>query len=453
MGDVEKPGISPMSQNNKTSKIQEVDPMAKFFNTAGPIQEENHYFIPVSQRINLDEMLTLIEQQKYFVLHAPRQSGKTTSLLELCKSLNSSGRFRCLYVNVERAQAARERISDAMDAIVKALINAEIITFGQSVIEGFAEQVLNRGQLSALHEVLSRWARQSPLPIVLLIDEIDSLIGDTLVSVLRQLRDGYASRPQHFPQSIILCGVRDIRDYRIHASSEKEPVTGGSCFNVNSKSLTVGPFSREEIFDLYGQHTIETGQAFADEAINLAFDLTNGQPWLVNALAYEACFENPLGKDRSHTITADMIMAAKESLIQRRVTHLDQLADKLKEPRVRSVIEPMVLGQIADHLVQDDVDYVMDLGLVINSPHGLQIANPIYKEVIPRQLTWLNQTQLKSVVPHLWYINPDGSIAVEKLLEDFQKFFRENSESWIERFDYNQEFPQIFRKKVRHYLA
>jgi hypothetical protein len=163
----------------------------------------------------------------------------------------------------------------------------------------------------------------------------------------------------------------------------------------------------------------------------------------VNALAYEACFENPLGKDRSHTITADMITAAKESLIQRRVTHLDQLADKLKEPRVRSVIEPMVLGQIADHLVQDDVDYVMDLGLVINSHHGLQIANPIYKEVIPRQLTWLNQTQLKSVVPHLWYINPDGSIAVEKLLEDFQKFFRENSESWIERFDYKEAGPQL----------
>lgn len=138
-----------------------------------------------------------------------------------------------------------------------------------------------------------------------------------------------------------------------------------------------------------------------------------------------------------------MIMEAKESLIQRRVTHLDQLADKLKEPRVRSVIEPMVLGQIADHLVQDDVDYVMDLGLVINSHLGLQIANPIYNEVIPRQLTWLNQTQLKSVVPHLWYINPDGSIAIVKLLEDFQKFFRENSESWIERFDYKEAGPQL----------
>ena len=417
--------------------------MEKFFNTAGPIQENNHYFIPVAQRINLGEILTLIDQEKYFVLHAPRQSGKTTTLLELCKILNTSGRYKCLYVNVERAQAARERIGDAMEAIVKALINAETIHLGENVIAGLSAQALEHGQLSALNDVLAGWTRQSPLPTIVFIDEIDSLIGDTLISVLRQLRDGYASRPRHFPQSIILCGVRDVRDYRIHASSEKAPVTGGSAFNINSKSLTVGPFSRQEVSDLYHQHTKATGQTFTAEALTLAFDLTNGQPWLVNALAYETCFENPVGKDRTHPITADMILEAKESLILRRVTHLDQLADKLKEPRVHSLINPMLRGEDISSMNPDHISYALDLGLIVRTREGLKIANPIYQEVIPRELSWMTQLNLEPRVSRQWYIAPDGSIAVEKLLEDFQKFFRQNSETWIERFDYKEAGPQL----------
>jgi hypothetical protein len=75
---------------------------------------------------------------------------------------------------------------------------------------------------------------------------------------------------------------------------------------------------------------------------------------------------------------------------------------------------------------------------------SLTVANPIYHEVIPRQLTYINQTLLDSVIARQWYINPDGSIAVEKLLQDFQQFFRENSEAWIQRFDQHQEAgPQL----------
>lgn len=42
-----------------------------------------------------------------------------------------------------------------------------------------------------------------------------------------------------------------------------------------------------------------------------------------------------------------------------------------------------------------------------------------------------------------WYVNSDGSLNVGKLLEHFQEFFRENSESWIERFDYKEAGPQL----------
>ena len=87
--------------------------------------------------------------------------------------------------------------------------------------------------------LLARWRQANPTPLVLLVDEIDSLIGDTLLSVLRQLRAGYQRRPEGFPQRVVLCGVRDIRDYRIR-SSTGEVIAGGSPFNVAAKSMRMG---------------------------------------------------------------------------------------------------------------------------------------------------------------------------------------------------------------------
>ena len=73
------------------------------FNTAGPVRAERHYQIAPLSRIDLEEVLALIRDEKYFVLHAPRQTGKTSSLLELRDLLNGgeAGDFRCVYANVE----------------------------------------------------------------------------------------------------------------------------------------------------------------------------------------------------------------------------------------------------------------------------------------------------------------------------------------------------------------
>ena len=120
------------------------------------------------------------------------------------------------------------------------------------------------GPHGALTALLTRWAQQSDKPLVLMIDEIDSLVGDTLIAVLRQLRAGYAQRPAAFPQSVILCGVRDVRDYRIHTGDGKEIITGGSAFNIKAESLRMGDFDAEEVGRLLHQHTTETGQAFSD---------------------------------------------------------------------------------------------------------------------------------------------------------------------------------------------
>ena len=285
--------------------------------------------------------------------------------------------------------------------------------------------------------MLSRWAAADAKPLVLLIDEIDALVGDTLVSVLRQLRAGYPHRPSRFPQSVILCGIRDVRDYRIHASAEKAVITGGSAFNIKSESLRLGDFSATETQVLLTQHTEETGQGWTEAARAEIWRLTQGQPWLVNALAYRACEAN---RDRERAIDVGAIDEVREQLILRRETHLDQLTDKLQEERVRRVVEPLLSGALDPGTIPpDDLQYVRDLGLV-RTDDPITIANPIYQEVIPRDLTWTTQASFHH--DPAWYID-NGDLEVDKLLAAFQTFFREHSEHWVQRFQYQEAGPQL----------
>ncbi len=416
-----------------------------FFNTAGPVNSEKHYKLPPLERFDLNEILSLIDQGKYFVLHAPRQTGKTSCLLALMEHLNRKGDYKCLYFNVESAQGAREDVKRGIRAILNEIgTNARLYLKDLFVKEIWKNVLDESGEDAGLNEVLTLWAEESAVPLVLLIDEIDSLVGDTLISVLRQLRAGYTKRTSGlFPQSIILCGVRDVRDYRIHSSKEKSIITGGSAFNIKAESLRLGDFTKQDIKMLYQEHTKETGQAFANDAVNLVWKLTEGQPWLVNALGYEVCFKMKENRDRNKTITAEMITQAKENLIQERHTHIDQLADKLQDERVRRVIAPVLAGENKpEKIPTDDIWYARDLGL-IRTEGQIRIANRIYQEVIPRELTF--STQLTISHQPSWYIrSDDGRLDTDKLMSAFQDFFRKHSEHWLGRFDYQEAGPQLF---------
>jgi hypothetical protein len=239
----------------------------------------------------------------------------------------------------------------------------------------------------------------------------------------------------------MLCGVRDIKDYRIQTSG-KDIITGGSAFNIKAESLRIGDFSKEDIINLYSQHTQETGQKFDEECFDLVMDYTNGQPWLVNALAYEVTYKIKENRNRSIIITPKMLEEAKERLILSRQTHLDQLADKLKEDRVRRIILPMVIGDDIEHN-KDDADYCIDLGLLKRVKDGLKISNQIYQEVIPRELTEVGQDMFLSKYRPDW-INKDGSINIRTLLTLFKDFWNENSAIWASHIaGYQEAAPQL----------
>ena len=411
------------------------------FNTEGPVRPDEHYAIQPLDRMDLGELLDLIRNKRYFALHAPHQTGKTSALIALHDLLNGgeAGDFRCVRVNVEVGQVARDDDARGFRAILGNLATCARLV-GDDYPDGVWPDILEKaGPDDALNELLARWCAANPTPLVLLLDEIDSLVGDTLLSVLRQLRAGYENRPEGFPQSVVLCGVRDIRDYRIR-SIAGEVVAGGSPFNVAAKSVRLGDFTEAETRALMAQHTEETGQRFSEKAQEAVWTQTRGQPWLVNALCAEACFDNEAGRDRSRAIKLDDVYAVREDLILSRRTHLGQLSHKLEEARVRRVVEPILSGGEARHHARD-LEYARDLGLLApDSPP--RMANPIYAEAVPRELGYVLQDSLD--VQLAWYVDEAGRLDMTKLLTAFGAFFGEHAEHWLERFaEYPEAAPQL----------
>lgn len=416
----------------------------RFFNTEGPIKPDEHYFVP--HRLNWEEIFDLIEKQKYFVLHAPRQSGKTTAIQEVVRQLNAMGKYNAVYVNVEAAQPARHQVEKAILSMIVALRMAIEQWLGDeeatlAYLDSFIQMKVPV-TFGTLQQVLDFWAQHSRKPIVLFIDEIDALIGDSLLSVLRQLRAGYTNRPQRSPQSLCLVGLRDVRDYKVWSEESHDYISTSSPFNIKAKSLLLSNFSPQEVTDLLAQHTEETGQLFEQEAIDYIYYLTQGQPWLVNAIAYEAAFMEV--KDRTQPITKTVIEKVKEIIIKRRDTHLDSLIDKLEEERVLPIIDAIIQGKTDAVLFKSgDVQHVRDLGLIKLS--SMEIANPIYQEIIPRELTAMTSQGLaEKYVLRPGYVRQDGSLDMVVLLDAFAEFYRENGDIWLEKFYYKESGPHLF---------
>lgn len=406
--------------------------MTRFFNTAGPCKPDLHYMLPPERR--LPDVRRLIDQQSYFVVHAARQVGKTTSLMALAEALTAEGRFAALLVTAEVGAPFGDDAGKAERAIV-----AE----WRRVAERLPPELRMPSELphapdgSLIGATLEGWARVCPRPLVVFVDEADSLEGEALLSLLRQLRAGYRNRPRAFPWSLALIGLRDVRDYRVTGESR---LGTASPFNIKVESLTLRDFTREEVHELLGQHATETGQAFADGALDDVFELTQGQPWLVNALARQLTEKQVV--DRTVTVTRSDVARAREALVVRNDTHLDSLTERLREPRVRHVIEPILAGSLLANVPPDDIVYCKDLGLVRDSAAGgLVIANPIYAEVIPRTLAFVPRASLPQIAPS--WLDAHGELDADLLLEAFVAFWRQHGEPLMKAAPYHEVAPHL----------
>jgi hypothetical protein len=394
----------------------------------------------------LPEVHRLIEQQNYFVLHAPRQVGKTTALRALAEQLTASGRYAALHFSCEEGEAAGDDFAEAQRAILSRIRRGAELLLPSEL---HPPPLPDAPDSTLLDATLSTWARACPRPLVLFFDEIDALRGQSLLSVLRQLRAGFPDRPTAFPSSVVLCGLRDVRDYKV-TSGERGHLGTSSPFNIKVESLTLRNFTRDEVAELYQQHTDDTGQVFLPEAIDRAFYWTQGQPWLVNALARQMVEQ--LVPDRSQPLTAAHVDAAKEILLRRQDTHLDSLAERLREARVRRILEPILAGLALGNVPEDDLRFVQDLGLVrMARTGGLEVANPLYREIIPRVLANTAFASLPQL-PATW-LRADGRLDMERLMEAFLAFWRQHGQPLLGTAPYHEIAPHLVLMAFLHRVA
>ena len=405
-----------------------------FFNTTGPCNPDRHYMLSPEERLVGGQLSRYIVDELYWVLHAPRQTGKTTFLQAWAHEINKVGKQVACYVSVEGCQGIPEP-ERAIPAICEAIQRS-------ARMYDLPEPKMSGSHLSALSNTLEDWSGKiAPKPLIVLFDEVDVLVGETMISFLRQLRGGFASRGVgKFPTSIALVGMRDLKDY-ITQTKEGVVPNPGSPFNIKEDSARLANFSENDVSRLFALRTEETGQQITPEALKYVFEQSGGQPWIVNSLFKRATLRI-LDEESTETVTIEHIREAREQMVMARETHLDALAYRLEDPRVRRVIEFLMTGEADARLAEgESFRLCLDLGLVTIIDGVPSIANPIYREVIARKATY--STQLVIPKPEWKWQNDDGSLDMDALMYEFQKFWRRHSQVWESRSDYTEAFPHL----------
>ena len=422
------------------------------FNAEGPCNPQEHYMLDPLRGLD-KQIRSLVNDKKYFVIHAARQSGKTTLLRALVRQIRDKGDYYALFCSFARLDKLPD-VAAGIPTIIEIIQNA-LISYQLPNASTFSDSIGKNSPFSALQVALAAYCRSLDKPLVLMFDEADCIIGETLIAFLRQLRDGYNERDEiPFVHSLALVGMRNIRDYRNDYRDPSKTLGSASPFNISARSMTLRNFTKEEIAELYAQHTADTGQVFQDDAVELVWEQTQGQPWLVNATA--RIIVQDMTADAPQTpVTAEMVSEAIQMLVLRWDTHFDSLMARLDEERVKSIIEPMIIG---DDILLDrnssDYTYVKDMGLIRDDRVCVEPANPIYGEIIIRTLSRSAQENMNSrggAYPIPRYLK-DGKMDMDVLLRDFQSFWRENEEIWQKKYDYQEAAPllvlQAFLQRV-----
>ncbi|MDR1079848.1 MAG: ATP-binding protein [Deltaproteobacteria bacterium] len=406
----------------------------KYFNIAGVCNPSKHYMLPALAR--LPDVSKMIEGEYYFVLHAPRQSGKTTCLIELTERINSEGRYYAINCSLSSLQNIEETdlaMSTVVDQIDTALRSSGVAKLKNLAFSFSKEPYMNR-PTAKVRTMLNDICLSLDKELVVFFDEADCLHENPLITFLTQIRDGYLYRynfPETvFPRAMALVGMRNIRDYRHRVRPDDQSALLASPFNVTTESFSLANFSKEEIESLYGQHTADTGQIFAGDAVERAWYWTEGQPWLVNAVARHVIVDQ-FKDDCSRIVTANEIDVAVHDMMLQNVTHFDSIANRLREPRVRRVIESVIVGaeSFPNGVSSDDAGYVVDLGILQadSAREHYWPANPVYTEVIARCMSRAIQKEIPKDFTNKWM---DGtSIDMNGLLKEFQTYWRKNSQA------------------------
>lgn len=408
----------------------------RFFNNSGPVNEMDHFCVAPIRRLETAKVWQLILQKKYFMICGPKQCGKTSYLLALASLINRNGQAKCLYFNVESLRGVQENLDESMRSILFEISSRARDTFGDDYLEDMVPHILEkRGPYQALNELLTQWSKRSDKPIILLVDEIDTLRGPILSSFLSQIRAGYDKRPALFPQSIIFCATHDVIDKQ---------------FNIKDASIRINFLRREDLDAMFLAYTAKHGVVIAKEAVDMIWLFSSGQPWIISTIAGEIVHEIVPAKGIAR-VSPEQVDEAIGNVVAKRGNHLEYLVSQIRDERVKKCLIPILSsGSVPDDLSQDDLAFAQEIG-ILKVDRKIEISNGRYKEIIPRSLF----APIEHIIglAEADCMSDDGSVDTVKMIRSFQSFFRNHIDRLVRLIDYGQAGYTIVFQALLQKLA
>jgi len=401
----------------------------QFFNCSGPVNNIDHYCVNPIKRLDTNKVWQLILQKKYFMICGPKQSGKTSYLLALASFINSKKETKCLYVNVESVRGAKENLEESIRLILFEISSRARDAFRDDYLEELVSGILaTRGPYQALNELLTQWCKRSDKPIVLLMDEFDTLESAVLTSVLSQIRAGYDKRPALFPLSIIFCATHDVIDQQ---------------FNVKDASLKISLLGRETLDEMFTSYTESRNIEIEREAIDRIWKHSAGQPWIISAIS-EEIFNEIVPAKGIRLITAEQVDEAIGNIMVKKGNHLEYIVAQLRDERVKKCLIAILTSEsVVENIAESDFTYLQELGLIKMGPR-IEISNDLYKKLIPSAL--FGRISYMINLNDEDFLGKDKSLDTVMLLRSFQSFFRNHKERMVKLLDYgNAGYVLVFQ--------
>ena len=418
----------------------------KRFGTQGPVHPDRNYI--VSRTEEIDDFIRRIQDGRYIVVFAPRQTGKTTFFQRALEAFtNPESTYLPIQLNFEEYHNSDQYMfynhlrQDIYDEIDKALQkrNQCISDSLQNYINNtdFTEHISMRRFFMGLEEVI--YKEFNIERVILIIDEFDSIPGEAVAGFLHSLRRIYLSdSTERCPHSVGIVGVKNIAQLNFDRSI--------SPFNVQDE-FYLPNFNLEQIQDLLQQYTDEVGQQFDPIVVKSIHKQTAGQPFLVNRIAQILTEELEISK--TETISSEHFLQAHTQILHESNTNIEHLTTNVRRnPKFESILmkitasEDSVPFNLRDELISELSTY----GVIRKGTDGMcEIANPIYLYTILQTfkptINGLEQQYLPEDTNNgfLDYLTSDGNIQMMRLLDNFRDFIARAGYKILEVPDTPQE--------------
>ena len=384
------------------------------FNTSGPNIPRQHYTLIRTKQ--LKQGIKLVEKDRYFTIWAPRQTGKSTYFRQLAVELEKQD-YKVAHINFENYKNAS--------------LNTFIYTLTDELNKNFNIDLRQEEELAKIFKHISEIQNKK---CVLIIDEVEGINEEYFGDFLHSIRNAYHSRENHCLKSVILVGVSNI----IGIVQDN-----ASPFNI-ADNLNVPYFTKDEVFELLGQHETETGQLFDKKVKEKIWQITAGQPGLVNGFAKVLVDRNPDKK----ILDYDDYLKVEHWYLNIAIDK--NFANILNQARKeRQFVERLLFteDQIPFKIDRESIKLLHVNGLIKEDDNGyVSFWVPFYKKRLYDAFYPYTNGERKEISSTIFaeeYFDKKGNFKIEKLISEYKAYVKRRGFKVFLEKDENGEYKSI----------